>query len=138
LCGILDVRRYIANCFVASPVPGNAIAGYTTLSAASIPMTGLAAEQARKLPRYPVLPAALIGRLAVDRRYQGRQLGAALVCDAIARAIRADAAVFALVVDAKDEAAARFYRHHGFAAFSGRAAARLFLPVATARRVVEG
>jgi hypothetical protein len=45
--------------------------------------------------------------------------------------------VFALVVDAKDEAAARFYRHHGFQAFSG-AAARLFLPVATARRVVEG
>jgi GNAT superfamily N-acetyltransferase len=48
----------------------------------------------------------LIGRLAVDRRYQGRQLGAALLFDAIARAIRADAAVFALLVDAKDEAAA--------------------------------
>jgi hypothetical protein len=64
-----------------------------------------------------------IGRLAVDRRHQGRQLGAALLFDAIARAIRADAAVFALVVDAKDEAAARFYRHHGFEAFSGRAGA---------------
>jgi predicted N-acetyltransferase YhbS len=85
---------------------------------------------------YPVLPAALIGRLAVDRRWQGRQLGAALLYDAIARAIRADAAVFALLVDAKDEAA-RFYRHHGFEAFAGRAK-RLFLPVATARRVVEG
>jgi GNAT superfamily N-acetyltransferase len=132
----LDVRRYIANCFVASPVPGNAIAGYTTLSAASIPMTGLAAEQVRKLPRYPVLPAVLVGRLAVDRRYQGRQLGAALVCDAIARAIRADAAVFALVVDAKNEAAARFYRHHGFQAFSGKAA-RLFLTAATVARVVD-
>jgi hypothetical protein len=45
--------------------------------------------------------------------------------------------VFALVVDAKDEAAARFYRHHGFQEFSGRAG-RMFLPVATARRVVEG
>jgi ribosomal protein S18 acetylase RimI-like enzyme len=132
-----DVRRHIANCFVASPLQSDAVAGYTTLSAASIPMTGLPAEQARKLPRYPVLPAALIGRLAVDRRYQGRQLGAALLFDAIARAIRADAAVFALVVDAKDEAAARFYRHHGFEAFSGRRA-RMFLPVATAKRVVEG
>jgi ribosomal protein S18 acetylase RimI-like enzyme len=131
-----DVRRHIANCFVASPLQSNAVAGYYTLSAASIPMTGLPAEQARKLPRYPVLPAALIGRLAVDRRHQGRQLGAALLFDAIARTIRADAAVFALVVDAKDEAAARFYRHHGFEAFSGRAA-RMFLPVATARRVVE-
>jgi ribosomal protein S18 acetylase RimI-like enzyme len=132
-----DVRRHIANCFVASPLQSNAVAGYYTLSAASIPMTGLPAEQARKLPRYPVLPAALIGRLAVDRSFQGRQLGAALLFDAIARAIRADAAVFALVVDAKDEAAARFYRHYGFEAFSGRAA-RLFLALATARRLVEG
>jgi ribosomal protein S18 acetylase RimI-like enzyme len=131
-----DVRRHIANCFVASPVQSNAVAGYYTLSAASIPMTDLPAEQARKLPRYPVLPAALIGRLAVDLRHQGRQLGAALLFDAVARAIRADAAVFALVVDAKDEAAARFYRHHGFQTFWDRAT-RLFLPVATAARVVD-
>ncbi|HEV7602389.1 MAG TPA: GNAT family N-acetyltransferase [Bradyrhizobium sp.] len=132
-----DVRRHIANCFVASPLQSNAVAGYYALSAASIPMTDLSPEQARKLPRYPVLPAALIGRLAVDRSFQGRQLGGALLFDAIARAIRAGAAVFALLVDAKDEAAARFYRHHGFQAFSDRAA-RLFLPVATAARVVEG
>jgi GNAT superfamily N-acetyltransferase len=132
-----DVRRHIANCFVASPVQSSAVAGYYTLSAASIPTTDLPAERLRKLPRTPVLPAALIGRLAVDHRYQGRQLGAALLFDAIARAIRADAAVFALLVDAKDEAAARFYRYHGFEAFSGTPA-RMFLPVATARRVVEG
>jgi GNAT superfamily N-acetyltransferase len=132
-----DVRRRIANCFVALPLQSNAVAGYYALSAASIPMTDLPAEQARKLPRYPVLPAALIGRLAVDRRHQGKQLGAALLFDAIARAIRADAAVFALLVDAKDEAVARFYRHHGFEAFPGRSA-RMFLTVATARRVVEG
>lgn len=69
--------------------------------------------------------------------YQGRQLGAALLFDAIARAVRADAAVFALVVDAKNEAAARFYPHHGFQEFSGRTL-RLFLPMATARKVVEG
>jgi hypothetical protein len=81
-------------------------------------MTDLAVEQTRKLPRYPVLPAALL-------------------FDAIARAIPTDAAVFTLFVDARDKAAARFYRHHGFQAFSGRAA-RLFLPVAIARRVVEG
>ena len=132
-----DVRRHIANCFVASPLQGDAVAGYYTISSASLPITGLPAEQARKLPRTPVLPAALIGRLAIDRSFQGRQLGAALLFDAIARAICADAAVVALVVDAKDGAAARFYRHHGFEAFSGRAG-RLFLPVATARRVVEG
>ena len=56
--------------------------------------------------------------------------------DEVARAVRADAAVFALVVDAKDEAAAQFYRHHGFEAFSGTPA-RMFLPVAAAARVVD-
>jgi ribosomal protein S18 acetylase RimI-like enzyme len=131
-----DIRRHLANCFIASPVRSSVVAGYYTLSAASIPMTDLPVEQTRKLPRYPVLPAALIGRLAVDRSFQGRSLGAALLYDALARAIGTDAAVFALIVDAKDEAAARFYRHHGFQAFSGRAA-RLFLPVATARSLVE-
>ncbi|HEV7820450.1 MAG TPA: GNAT family N-acetyltransferase, partial [Burkholderiales bacterium] len=61
-----DVRRHIANCFVASPVESNVVAGYYTLSAASIPVADLPEEQTRKLPRTPVLPAALIGRLAVD------------------------------------------------------------------------
>jgi ribosomal protein S18 acetylase RimI-like enzyme len=133
-----DVRRHIANCFVVSPVESNVVAGYYTFSAASIPVADLPEERTRKLPRYPVLPAALIGRLAVDNRYQGQNLDAALLFDSIARAISADAAVFALLVDAKDEAAARFYRHHGFEAFSGRAARRMFLPVATAKRMMEG
>jgi hypothetical protein len=65
-----DIRRHPANCFVASPVQSNVVAGYYTLSAASIPMTDLPVEQTRKLPRYPVLPAALIGRLAVDRSFK--------------------------------------------------------------------
>jgi hypothetical protein len=70
-----DMRRHIANCFVASPVQSNVMAGYYTLSAASIPVADLPEKQTRKLPRYPVLPAAVIGRLAVDKRYQGQNLG---------------------------------------------------------------
>lgn len=101
-----------------------------------MPLVDLPADQAKRLPRYPVVPAALIGRLAVDRQYRGRDLGAALLFDAIRRAIRADAAVFAVIGDAKDEAAAAFYRHHGFQPFVGRAAS-LFLPVATAIRILE-
>lgn len=132
-----DVRRHIANCFVASPAESSVVAGYYTLSAASIPMIDLPEALARKLPRYPVLPAALIGRLAVDRRRQRKQLGAALLFDAIARVSSTDAAVFALLVDAKDKVAVRLWRHYGFESFSGRAA-RMFLPVATAKRAVEG
>jgi GNAT superfamily N-acetyltransferase len=87
-----DIRRHIANCFVASPAESNVVAGYYTLSAASITMADLPEQQTRKLPHYPVLPAALIGPLAVDRLYQRQKLGAALLFDAIARAIRADGA----------------------------------------------
>jgi ribosomal protein S18 acetylase RimI-like enzyme len=131
-----DIRRRIANCFVASPPTTNVIAGYYTFSAASIPVVDLPEAQTKRLPRYPVVPAALIGRLAVDRQYRGRSLGAALLFDAIERAIRADAAVFAIIVDAKDEQAAAFYQHHGFQPFASQSL-RLFLPIATATKLLE-
>ena len=85
----------------------------------------------RKLPRYPVVPAALLGRLAVARSHQGRGLGGVLLADALKRSARAELGVFAMVVDAKDEAARRFYEHHGFTVLPG-ASRRLFLPIDTA------
>jgi ribosomal protein S18 acetylase RimI-like enzyme len=126
-----DVRRRISNCFVAVPSDSAVIAGYYTLSAASIPIVDLPPEQTKRLPRYPVLPAALIGRLAVDHRYTGRSLGSALLFDAIQRVGRADPAVFALIVDAKNESAATFYRHFGFEPFAS-VPMSFFLPMATA------
>jgi GNAT superfamily N-acetyltransferase len=131
-----DIRRRIANCFVATSANSNIIAGYYTFSAASVPMLDLPSETAKRLPRYPVVPAALIGRLAIDRQYRGRGLGAALLFDAIARAARADTAIFAVLVDAKDDAAAAFYRHHGFQPFAARPLT-LFLPIGTALKLLE-
>jgi len=88
----------------------------------------------RRLPRYPILPAVLIGRLAVDTRYQGRQIGSALIIDALRRSARAAPASFGLIVDAKDDQAAAFYRRHGFVSFQSRPLS-LFLPIATALRL---
>jgi ribosomal protein S18 acetylase RimI-like enzyme len=130
-----DMRRRIANCFVAAPLDTTSVAGYYTLSAASIPVVDLPEDVSRRLPRYPVIPAALIGRLAVDRQYRRRGLGAALLFDALERAIRADAAVFAVIVDAKDETAAAFYARYGFRRFASRSQ-RLFLPIATATKLL--
>jgi ribosomal protein S18 acetylase RimI-like enzyme len=130
-----DARRRIANCFVARPQHSAvSIAGYYTLAAASIALTDLPETLAKRLPRYPVIPAALVGRLAVDRQYRGRSLGAALLFDAIERAMTADPAIYALVVDAKDGTAAAYYRHFGFASFASQPA-RLFLPLATAAKL---
>ncbi|HTW35469.1 MAG TPA: hypothetical protein VMD53_12700 [Rhizomicrobium sp.] len=90
-----DIRRHISNCFVAVPEKESRVAGYYTLAASSIPVADIPAEISRKLPRYPVLPAALLGRLAVDRQFVRRSLGSALLYDAVARTLRADAAAFA-------------------------------------------
>lgn len=131
-----DMRRRVSNCFVSLPDGSAVIAGYYTLAAASIPVQDLPQEQTRRLPRYPVLPAVLIGRLAVDQRFKGQQLGAALLFDGILRALRAEPAVLTVLVDAKDDAAASFYRHHGFQGFSARPQT-LFLPIDTAARLLQ-
>jgi GNAT superfamily N-acetyltransferase len=99
-------------------------------------MLDLPSETAKRLPRYPVVPAALIGRLAIDHQYRGRGLGAALLFDAIARAARADTAIFAVLVDAKDDAAAAFYRHHRLQPFAARPLT-LFLPIGTVLKLLE-
>ena len=127
-----DVRRRVSNCFVALDSTGT-IAGYYTFAATSLPLTELPPEQARRLPRYPSFPACLVGRLAVDQRFRGRGLGSQLIVDAIARAMRAEPAIFALIVDAKDEVALGFYEHLGFHRFASRPMT-LYLPIAEAAR----
>jgi ribosomal protein S18 acetylase RimI-like enzyme len=129
-----DVRRRIGNCFVAIEHETGAIAGYYTLAASSVPVAELPDTVTRRLPRYPVLPATLIGRLAVDNRYRGRQLGVTLVADAVRRTARAESAAFTLLVDAKDDTAAGFYRKLGFVPLASRPLT-LFLPIATALKL---
>jgi predicted GNAT family N-acyltransferase len=93
-------------------------------------LAGLPEQLAKRLPRYPSVPVARLGRLPVDQTYRGRKLGSALLWDAGQTAVRSEVAVYALVVDAKDEHAELFYRHHGFVPFKGRSR-QLFLPLAT-------
>jgi len=67
-----DIRRRIANCFVALEAVTGQVAAYYTIAASSIPLVDLPEEVVRRLPHYPTLPAVRIGRLAVDLRFQGR------------------------------------------------------------------
>lgn len=109
-----DVRRRITACFIALDDDG-VIAGFYTLAATSLLLDALPPERARGLPRYPVVPAVLLGRLAVATAYQGKRLGGALVADALLRAAQSEVMAHAMLVEAKDEQAARFYEHLGFA-----------------------
>lgn len=76
-----------------------------------------------------------MGRLAVDKDFKGKGLGGALLADALSRSIASEIAAYALVVDAKDEAALNFYQHHGFVVFASLPMT-LFLPLATAKTQV--
>lgn len=129
-----DVRRKVASCFVAI-TPDSRVVGYYTLASTSLPLSGLPIGTQKKLPRYPLVPAVRMGRLAVDHGYKGRSLGAMLLADALHRTIASEIASFAMVVDAKDETVARFYLHHGFIALPETPLC-LFLPLASARMLV--
>jgi ribosomal protein S18 acetylase RimI-like enzyme len=126
-------RTLICTCFVAVSYDSGQIVGYYTLSATSIALDTLSPQLTKKLQRYPVVPAALLGRLAVARAQQGLGLGGVLLADALKRSARAEMGVFAMVVNAENEAAQRFYEHHGFTLLPG-ASPRLFLPIDTALR----
>ncbi|WP_422932164.1 GNAT family N-acetyltransferase [Singulisphaera sp. PoT] len=123
-----DVRRRATACYVAVEAATAKVAGYYTLAAAGVPLAEMPESLVKRLPRYPSVPVARLGRLAVDQTYRGNKLGAALLWDAVMRAVRSEVAVLALVVDAKDDAAEAFYRHHGFAAF-GADPRQLVLPL---------
>lgn len=112
--------------------------GFYSLSSLSLSLDHLPEQIARKLPRYDAMPAALIGRLARDERVCGKGVGELLLADAIHRVLGAgrSIAVFAIVVDAKDERAAAFYRSFGFQAFPLQPN-RLFLLTATAAAGLE-
>lgn len=130
-----DIRRRIANCFVAIDVATAKVAAYYTMSSASIPTHDLPVELTQRLPRYPTIPAVRIGRLAVDIRFQGSGLGKALLADAAIKAIDAAPAAFALLVDAKNDQAVTFYKHHGFQQLESFPKI-LFLPLATAEKIL--
>lgn len=130
-----DIKRRVTACFTALDKHGQ-IAGYYTLASASMDLSDLPDSLAKKLPRYPSVPAVRMGRLAVDQSYRGKGLGAALLADALRRAASSQIAAYALIVDAKDAVAAQFYAHHGFIALSDQPLF-LFIPLATVKALAE-
>ena len=102
---------------------------FYTLSTLSIDLTSLPEELSRKLPRHPA-PCVLLGRLAVDRSVHGRGVGRMLLADAVRRVIAADefVAMHAMIVDAANDDARRFYEGFGFMPLTDRPM-RLFLPL---------
>jgi GNAT superfamily N-acetyltransferase len=130
-----DARKNMAAPFVLV-LPDGAIGGYYTLSATGVKLTEFPADITRKLPKYPLVPATLLGRLAVDKIHQGRGYGRFLLADALFRAVRSEIASFAIIVDAKDEAARRFCERESFLPFPDQPL-RLFRSMADIAKLYE-
>lgn len=126
-----DARKNVAASFVLVERGSPKVLGFYTLSATSIHLTDLPEASAKKLPKYPLVPAILLGRLAVDQTQRGKRYGELLLLDAMKRCLRTQEIGWtAIVVDAKDEAALTFYQRYDFIRFSPTSD-RLFLPRAT-------
>jgi GNAT superfamily N-acetyltransferase len=127
-----DARRRVASPYVLLHLPDLVVAGYYTLSNAALALTDLPESVARRLPLYPQIPVALLGRLAVDRNRRGEGFGEFLLMDALRRALLGSETVasFAVLVEAKDDSAVAFYQKFGFLPVLAQPH-RLFLPMKT-------
>jgi predicted GNAT family N-acyltransferase len=126
-----DAKKHAAAPFVLTPA-GRTVAGYYTLSQYTIDLGVVPEEVAKKLPKYPLVSATLLGRLVISVDFRGQGLGEALLMDALKRSLKLSEQVAStgVVVDAKDETARAFYRKYGFIELP-KIDQRLFLPMGT-------
>ncbi len=132
-----DLKRRVAQVFVICPSNSEEIIGFYTLSVFSIKVSSMPPQFAKKSPKYPI-PVSLLGRLAVDKNYQGQGIGGLLLADAIKRVILASSiiAIYALVVSAKNETAKKFYARYRFIELLENKE-NMFLPLKTAIKIYD-
>ncbi len=132
-----DMERGVAVVYVlVSDSARDHVAGFYSLSSTAVKLADWPEDVRRKLPRYPIVPATLAGRLAVSVSHRGHGLGERVLVDALARSLAASKLVasHAVIVDAKDLDAVAFYERYGFIPFPGQPQ-RLFLPMKTIARL---
>ena len=133
-----DIKRKLSVCFVIKEVETNLIKGYYTLSNNSIPLEVVPNEIRKKLPRsYEAIPTTLLGRLAIDNKFQGQGIGKLILVDALKRSYELSKTIgsFAVVVDPIDKDAERFYDKYGFIKLPD--SGKMFLPMKTIGQLFE-
>lgn len=133
-----DLKRKLSACFVIIESQTNSIKGYYTLSNNSIPAEFIPDQIRKKLPRsYDSVPTTLLGRLAIDHRFQGQGFGKLILIDALKRSYEVSKAIgsFAVVVDPIDQDAENFYNKYGFIKLPD--SGKMFLPMKTISQLFE-
>lgn len=131
-----DIKKNVAITYVLTHADSEHVLGFYTISSIGIFPGELPTELAKKLPRYPVLPGILLGRLAVNQTMQGNNIGEHLLIDALKRSLTVSQqiGIVAVIVEAKDTIAVDFYKHFGFIPFTDNNH-RLFLPIGTIKKL---
>jgi GNAT superfamily N-acetyltransferase len=133
-----DIKRKLSACFVLNDDETNLIKAYYTLSNNSIPQNLIPAKFQKKLPKsYTLIPTTLLGRLAVDTRFQGKGIGKLLLIDALKRSYEISKSIgsFAVIVDPIDKEAEKFYDKFGFIKLPD--SGKMFLPLNTIKTLFE-
>tara|TARA_R110001583_G_scaffold193707_1_gene362789 strand:+ start:982 stop:1485 length:504 start_codon:yes stop_codon:yes gene_type:complete len=133
-----DVKRKLSACFVVNDVETNLLKGYYTLSNNSIPIELVPNQIQKKLPRsYKSIPTTLIGRLAIDNKFQGQGIGKLILIDALKRSYEISKTIgsFAVIVDPIDQNAENFYDKYGFIKLPD--SGKMFLPMKTISQLFE-
>lgn len=131
-----DAKKNVAVTYVLTTPTSEKILGYYTLSSIGIFPGDLPGEIIKKLPRYPILPGILLGRLAIDNSCQRMSLGQYLLIDALKRSLQVShqIGIVAVIVDAKNKIAKAFYEHFGFIQLPENTH-RLFLTINTIQKL---
>ncbi|MBT4410378.1 MAG: GNAT family N-acetyltransferase [Bacteroidetes bacterium] len=127
-----DVKRKLSACFVYESKETKEVIAYYTLSSASISQKIIPQKYSKRFPKsYTSIPMILLGRIAIDKHFQGKGVGKMLLIDALKRCYHSSHYVgsFAVVVDPIDEHAVKFYERFGFAELPS--SGKMFLPMKT-------
>jgi predicted GNAT family N-acyltransferase len=133
-----DLKKRVSTVFVLIDDPEMDVLGYYTLSSYTVHIAALEESLAKRLPRYPALPATLLGRLAVDNDQKGKGFGALLLIDALKKSLgtATQVASIAVVVDALNEKALNFYIKYGFKPFN-QEPIKLYLPMKSVEELFQ-
>ena len=133
-----DLKRRVSTVFVLIDDPQLNVLAYYTLSSYTVNITVLDEAFARQLSRYPVLPATLLGRLAVDNSQKGKRFGELLLVDALKKSLDAAMQVSSLAVvsEALDDQALSFYLKYGFQQFR-QEPMKLYLPMKSVEELCQ-
>lgn len=133
-----DLKKNLSVAYVLKNTDNNHVVGYYTLSSSSIDKKEFPESFIKKLKLvYPKIPVILIGRLAIDKLYQGKGWGKSLLYDSLKRCYNLSKQLGAVAVylDPIDESVVKYYESFGFVRLPD--SGKLIMPMKTIEELID-